>query len=92
MPQEVTLLQTFLWSRPTNYPVLRCDHKAIYFTSFCDLAEERYIDSFIDVCIGKYIKEGMIHCTFQLDFSSGWKWMIEHLNMGSKQRVISLEY
>ena len=38
--------------------VLRFHQKAIDVLSFCDLAEERYIDSFvIDVCIGKFIEE-----------------------------------
>ena len=57
-PQEVALLQTFLWNRPTNSAVLRFDHKTIDVIYFCDLAEERYIDSFVvDVCISKYIEE-----------------------------------
>jgi len=56
--RELTVLQSVLWNRPTTSSVLRFDPKSIDVISFCDLAEERYIDSFvIDVCIGKYIEE-----------------------------------
>ena len=56
--RELTVLQSVLWNRPTTSSVLRFGPKSIDVISFCDLAEERYIDSFvIDVCIGKYIEE-----------------------------------
>ena len=52
--RELTVLQSVLWNQPTTSSVLRFD----FIISFSDLAEERYIDSFvIDVCIGKYIEE-----------------------------------
>ena len=60
-PEELILLQEVLWNRPTSSPILRFDRKSIDVISFCDLAEERYIDSFvIDVCISKYIEESTI--------------------------------
>lgn len=55
---ELALLETVLWNQPVTNTVLRFHQKAIDVLSFCDLAEERYIDSFIiDVCIGKFIEE-----------------------------------
>ena len=60
-PEELILLQEVLWNRPTSSPILRFDRKSIDVISFCDLAEERYIDSFVtDVCISKYIEESTI--------------------------------
>ncbi|XP_068739054.1 uncharacterized protein [Montipora capricornis] len=56
--RELELLQSVLWNRPATSSLLACDHKAIDVLSFSELAEERYIDSFvIDVCISKYIEE-----------------------------------
>ena len=52
---ELKLIQRVLWNKPTANPILACDYKAIDVLSFSDLAEERYIDSFvIDVSISKY--------------------------------------
>ena len=60
-PEEPILLQEVLWNRPTSSPILRFDRKSIDVISFCDLAEKRYIDSFVtDVCISKYIEESTI--------------------------------
>ena len=59
--QERALLQDILWNRPMTSAILRCHNKAIDALSFCDLVEERYIDSFvIDVCITKYIEESFM--------------------------------
>ena len=56
--EELKLIQRVLWNKPTANPILVCDYKAIDVLSFSDLAEERYIDSFvIDVSISKYIEE-----------------------------------
>lgn len=59
---ELKLIQRVIWNKPTANPILACDYKAIDVLSFSDLAEERYIDSFvIDVSISKYIEESYSH-------------------------------
>ena len=51
-------LQEALWHHPGNSVILRFGKKSIDVISFSDLAEERYVDSFIvDISIGKYIDE-----------------------------------
>ena len=56
-PGELTVLQDVLWQRPPTSTILRFESKSIVI-SFRDLAEERYINSFIiDVSISKYIEE-----------------------------------
>ena len=51
-------LQEALWHHPGNSLILRFGKKSINVISFPDLAEERYIDSFIiDISISKYIEE-----------------------------------
>lgn len=51
-------LQDALWHHPGNSLILRFGKKSIDVMSFSDLAEERYVDSFIiDISIGKYIEE-----------------------------------
>ncbi len=60
-PMELTLLQDVLWNQPQTNTILRFDHKSIDVISFCDLAEERYIDGFIiDVSIGKHLEESTL--------------------------------
>lgn len=56
--QELAILQDTLWHQSPTSPILRHGRKTIDVISFCDLIEERYIDSFmIDVCISKYLEE-----------------------------------
>jgi len=51
-------LEEALWHHPGNSLIMRFGKKNIDVISFSDLAEERYIDSFIiDISIGKYIEE-----------------------------------
>jgi len=51
-------LQEALWHHPGNSLIMRFGKKNIDVISFSDLAEERYVDSFIiDLSIGKYIEE-----------------------------------
>ena len=51
-------LQEALWHHPGNSLILRFGKKSIDVIYFSDLAEERYIDSFIiDISISKYIEE-----------------------------------
>ena len=57
-PGDLALLQDALWHHPASIPFLRYEKKGIDPTSFADLVEERYIDSFIiDVCISKFLDE-----------------------------------
>ena len=52
---ELKLIQRVIWNKPTANPSLACDYKAVDVLSFSDLAEERYIDSFvIDVSIREF--------------------------------------
>lgn len=58
--REVALLQSVLWNLPVTSTILRFCRKSIDVISFSDLAEERYIDSFvIDVCVGKFVAESI---------------------------------
>ena len=53
---ELVHLQDALWHHPTNQPILKYGKKGLDSTSFSDLVEERYIDSFaIDICISKFL-------------------------------------
>ena len=46
-----------LWNQPTNSPIVRFGKKSIDVSSFAELDEERFVDSFvIDVCIAKFIE------------------------------------
>ena len=55
---DLVRLQEALWHHSGNSLILRFGKKSIDVMSFSDLAEERYIDSFIiDISIGKYIEE-----------------------------------
>ena len=57
-PEDLVRLQDALWHHPTNHPILKYGKKGLDSTSFSDLVEERYIDSFvIDICIGKFLDE-----------------------------------
>ena len=43
---------------------MRCGNKAIDPTSFSDLVEERYIDSFVvDTCISKFLRDHTVNIT-----------------------------
>ena len=51
-------LQDALWHHPASQPILKHGNKRLDTTSFSDLVEERYIDSFvIDICISKFLEE-----------------------------------
>ena len=57
-PRDLALIQDALWHHPATCPFLRNERKGIDPTSFSDLVEERYIDSFIiDICISKILDE-----------------------------------
>lgn len=57
-PGEVVQLQDALWHHSATSPILRYGKKGIDSTSFADLVEERYVDSFIiDICISKFLDE-----------------------------------
>ena len=49
-------LQNTLWHHPASSPILKYGRKGLDATSFSDLVEEQYIDSFvIDICISKFL-------------------------------------
>lgn len=55
---ELQKLQENLWNWSPTSVILRVGKKSIDVTSFADLTEERYIDSFvIDISIVKYCQE-----------------------------------
>ena len=57
-PEELEAVESALWNCPSNRPVLKYGTKVLDATSFSDLVEERYIDSFvIDICISKFLDE-----------------------------------
>lgn len=57
-PGDVVQLQDALWHHPASQPILKHGNKRLDTTSFSDLVEERYIDSFvIDICISKFLEE-----------------------------------
>jgi len=57
-PRDLALIQDALWHHPATCPFLTHERKGIDPTSFADLVEERYIDSFvIDICISKILYE-----------------------------------
>jgi len=57
-PGEMVKLQNTLWHHPASSPILKYGKKGLDATSFSDLVEERYIDSFvIDICISKFLDE-----------------------------------
>ena len=56
--EDLVRLQDALWHHPTNHPILKYGKKGLDSTSFSDLVEERYIDSFvIDICISKFLDD-----------------------------------
>jgi len=56
-PGDLVLLRDALWHHPASQPILKHGNKQLD-TSFSDLVEERYIDSFvIDICISKFLDE-----------------------------------
>jgi len=56
-PSEMASLESVLWHKEPNYPILKVGKKVVDVMSFSDLTGERYIDNFIiDVCIGKYLE------------------------------------
>lgn len=60
-PRDLALIQDALWHHPATCPFLRHERKGIDPTSFADLVEERYIDSFvIDICISKILDETLV--------------------------------
>lgn len=57
-PGDVVQLQNTLSHHPASSPILKNGKKGLDATSFSDLVEERYIDSFvIDICISKFLDE-----------------------------------
>lgn len=57
-PGDLVRLQDALWHNPTTRPILKHGKKKLDGTSFSDLVEERYVDSFvIDICIDKFLYE-----------------------------------
>ena len=57
-PGDLVQLQDALWHHPASQPILKHGNKRLDTTSFSDLVEERYIDSFvIDICISKFLEE-----------------------------------
>ena len=57
-PGDLMRLQDALWHHPTTRPILKHGKKKLDGTSFSDLVEERYVDSFvIDICIDKFLYE-----------------------------------
>ena len=55
-------LQEGLWHHPGNNLILRFGKKSINVISFSDLAEERYVNSFIvDISIGKYVDKARVN-------------------------------
>lgn len=59
---DLVRIQEALWHQPATNIILRFGNKSFDFTSFADLALERYIDSFvIDISIGKYLEEARMN-------------------------------
>ena len=57
-PEDVRQLQEALWHHSESTVILRYEKKSVDVASFSDLAEERYIDSFVlDISIAKFIEE-----------------------------------
>ena len=57
-PADVKQLQEALWHHSPSTTILRHGKKSIDVASFSDLAEERYIDSFVlDISIAKFLEE-----------------------------------
>ena len=55
-PKDLVQLQNALWNVSASQPILEHGTKNLDSTSFSDLVEERYIDSFvIDICISKFL-------------------------------------
>ena len=55
-PKDLVQLQNALWNILASQPILEHGTKNLDSTSFSDLVEERYIDSFvIDICISKFL-------------------------------------
>ena len=55
-PKDLVQLQNALWNILASQPILKHGTKNLDSTSFSDLVEERYIDSFvIDICISKFL-------------------------------------
>ena len=51
-------MQNTLWHHQANSPVMKYGKKGLDATSFSDLVEEQYIDSFvIDICISNFLNE-----------------------------------
>ena len=54
-PKYIVQLQNALWNILASQAILEHGTKNLDSTSFADLVEERYIDSFvIDICISKF--------------------------------------
>lgn len=75
-PRDMVELQNTLWHHPASSPILKYGKKGLDVTSFSDLVEERYIDSFvIDICLTKFLDKsntnGVSQFTFQLRFMIG---------------------
>ena len=61
-PRDMVQLQNTLWHHPASSPILKYGKKGLDATSFSDLVEERYIDSFvIDICISKFLDESRVN-------------------------------
>lgn len=64
LPVERILLENALWHTSATSPIVRCGNKGIDPTSFSDLVEERYIDSFVvDTCISKFLGDRSVNVT-----------------------------
>lgn len=56
--EDLVQLQDALWHYPTNQPILKYGKKGLDSTSYSDLVEERYINSFvIDISISKFLDD-----------------------------------
>ena len=75
---ELVQLENALWHTSATSPILRCGSKGIDPTSFSDLVEERYIDSFvIDTCISKLLDDcNVVRTNITVYFPSDfYEWM-----------------
>ena len=76
-PTDLTLLQGALWPHPVSTPIPRYEKESIDASSFTDLVEEWYIDSFtINVCISKFTddnrNDGKDETIYSLSDFSAW--------------------
>ena len=77
-PGDRIKVETALWHNSATIPILRSGNKGIDPSSFSDLVEERYIDSFVlDTCISKFLDVSAVNETnatvyFPTDF---YEWM-----------------